>query len=269
MIGLLIALLLIMLAVIYVFLVMPRAVDRPAMDLLMADYAHRGLWNEQYPENSLSAFAHAVQNGYGIELDVHLTKDKKVMVFHDDSLERMCGVRGWIEDHTLAELRTLRLGGTQEVIPLLTEVFSVVDGKVPILIEIKGTSRNAEICEYLAPVMDKYHGAVCIQSFNPLHLSYFRQYRPRFARGLLLTKVDKKQVGGSALLAFVLNRMFTNVVARPDFLSVDGKIRKKPSVLLCRFVFRTPLFVFTARSMKEYRIGRSEGARVIFEKIKP
>ena len=77
----------------YLFLIMPRITHRADLDLVFTDFAHRGLWNETLPENSMGAFENAVAHGYGIELDVHLSSDGKVMVFHDDTLTRMCGVK--------------------------------------------------------------------------------------------------------------------------------------------------------------------------------
>ena len=115
-VALVIMLLIIIAAVIYISLIMPRAIDGADMDLLCCDYAHRGLWNEKVPENSLAAFELAVRAGYGIELDIQLTRDGRIVVFHDVTLRRMCGVDRRLCDLTLAELKTLRLLGTNQQI---------------------------------------------------------------------------------------------------------------------------------------------------------
>ena len=106
----------------YLFLIKPASTRGMDLAKYGTKFAHRGLWDAQSPENSLSAFQKAVDAGYGIEFDIHKTKDGQVVVFHDDTLMRMCGVEGKVEDKTLAELRRLRLGGTDEKIPLLSEM---------------------------------------------------------------------------------------------------------------------------------------------------
>ena len=111
------------------------------------NFAHRGLHSKDctVPENSLTAFRLAAEAGYGIELDIQLSKDGEVVVFHDDTLPRVCGVEGRVDAYTLAELREMRLCGTDERIPLLSEVFEVVAGRSPFIIELKTGPRNREL----------------------------------------------------------------------------------------------------------------------------
>ena len=87
-------------------------------------YAHRGLHcvEDGIPENSLPAFRRAVEAGYGIELDLHLTTDGQLVVFHDDTLDRVCGVSGRVDESSYPELQQLRLSGTEETIPLFSQV---------------------------------------------------------------------------------------------------------------------------------------------------
>ena len=103
------------------------------------DYAHRGLHDNEHgiPENSMAAFQRAVDKGYGIELDVHLTADNQLVVFHDDTLTRMCGINKKISGFLYSYLQQLRLLGTGEGIPLFKDVLALVDGKVPLIIELK------------------------------------------------------------------------------------------------------------------------------------
>ena len=124
------------------------------------------------PENSMAAFREAIRANKGIELDVHLTKDKKIAVFHDDSLKRMCKVSGTIEEKTWEELKNLRLLETAEPIPLLEDVLHLVQGKVPILIEVKLlTEMNwKRLPDCLAKTMEDYKGTFLVQSFNSLVL---------------------------------------------------------------------------------------------------
>ena len=111
---------------IYLFMVAPRMINRAdRTPFKNVHYAHRGLFNSNYPENSLSAFENAVKSNYGIELDVQFTKDKKIVVFHDDNLERLTGDTRDVKDVEYKELKSLKLENTQETIPTLKEVIRI------------------------------------------------------------------------------------------------------------------------------------------------
>ena len=159
--------------IIYLFLIKPAS----TRDLDLAKYgtkfAHRGLWDAQSPENSLAAFKKAVDAGYGIEFDIHKTRDGHVVVFHDDTLVRMCGVEGKIEDKTLAELRELRLKGTDQQIPTLQEMLALVDGRVPLLVELKGAALDTSLCPVANEILSQYKGDYMIESFNPLLVRWY------------------------------------------------------------------------------------------------
>ena len=265
----------IILAVIYVFLVMPRVADASDMDLQSSDYAHRGLHSASIPENSLKAFLLAKENGYGIEFDVRLSKDGEIFVFHDETLTRMCSLNKRLSEMTAFEISQINLNGSSEKIPRLSEVLSLIDGTVPILIEIKHSPEQYKLCKQLCELMDTYNGAFSVQSFDPNILSYFKKYRPRFARGQLVTKISK---GGTysvdsrlknPFVRFALTHMLTNVISRPDFISIDGKLINEPAFLLATFLFRAKGFVFTVKNSKQYAMCRKRSLYVIFENIKP
>ena len=262
-----------MAAVIYAFLIMPRVVDAADMELQSSDYAHRGLWNKRYPENSLAAFALAKAKGYGIELDIQLSSDGRVMVFHDEDLGRMCGVDGKISDYTAEELKSFSLLGTDQKIPELSEVFELVEGRVPLLIEIKGKSLDESLCRTAAELLDQYGGAFAVQAFDPFVLSWFKKYRPRFARGQLVTKTKnyKEQLSGKhkGLVSFALSHMLTNVISRPDFISVEGTHVKAIEVFFISRLFRSKCFVWTARNQGAYQMIRARDMFAIFEIIRP
>ena len=133
----------------YFFSILP-ATSRRQECLKFAEwnYAHRGLWNaaEGVPENSLPAFARAAEQGYAIELDIQITKDGRIVVFHDDTMKRMCGNEGKISDYTYEELQQFHLGDSTEKILLLREALQTVDGRVPLLIEIKMPGLSTAVC---------------------------------------------------------------------------------------------------------------------------
>ena len=139
------------LLVLYAFLTYPGKRRDISPELLGTQYAHRGLHDAEHPENSLSAFALAVKNGYGIELDVRLSKDGVLVVFHDDTLDRVAGIPGKVIDFTAKELSEMRLGGSEEGIPTLAEVLDLVNGRVPLLVEIKEGASDRSVSLATAP----------------------------------------------------------------------------------------------------------------------
>ena len=113
------------------------AKKREKVTAFIQPYAHRGLHNQDAPENTLAAFIAAVDAGYGMELDVQLTADGKLVVFHDNTLERLCGVAQDIRDTEWEALKEYRILGSDQGIPLFTDVLKTVDGRTPLLIEVK------------------------------------------------------------------------------------------------------------------------------------
>lgn len=268
-------LVLVILAVIYVFLVMPRVTDGADMDMQSADYAHRGLHSKGVPENSLTAFSLARDLGYGIELDLRMSADGEIFVFHDDSLARACGVRKAISSMKSAEIRPLRLFRTDEHIPTLKEVLSLVDGQVPLLIEIKPDVNTPALCKRLCLIMDGYGGAFAVESCDPAVLIFFRKYRPRYARGQLVAKFSasdaakNKSIPKSPFKRFALAHLFTNVATRPDFIAVDGRLMHELAFMLSTRLFGRVGFVWTVRTDRQYELCRTKGLYAIFENIKP
>lgn len=139
-------------------------------------FAHRGLFtkDQSIPENSMAAFANAVEHGYGIELDIQLTKDKQLVVFHDHTLTRMCGIDLPVCEMTYEELQKYTLGNTEEKIPLFKDVLELVDGKVPLLVEIKLPTLRTYTCQAADALLQNYRGQYCIESFNPLALRWYK-----------------------------------------------------------------------------------------------
>jgi len=168
-----------------VFLLAPgKATKRQKAPFYGRSFAHRGLHTEDksVPENSLEAFRLAGRAGYGVELDVQLTKDGQVVVFHDDTLDRVCGVPGKLSDKSYDELKLLSLCGTNQRIPLLTEVLEVYQGRGPLLVELKTGSRNRELCEKTYAILSDYPGEVCIESFNPMIVRWFKKHAKDLVR---------------------------------------------------------------------------------------
>lgn len=269
--------LIVIIAVIYIFLTLPRVFDSANMDLLKIDYAHRGLHGDDIPENSLGAYQNAIDNGYGIEIDVQLSSDGEIFVFHDPTATRMCGVDKRIHDMTAEEIKLLRLKNTDEHIPKLSEVLSLVDGRVPLLIEVKYYAETQKLCALLAEMLDPYYGSFAIQSFDPRVLQYFKKHRPRFARGQLVAKAQKRSERSkssdasnqSPIVSFMLSHLLLNVLSRPDFISIQKNHTRELGFVLATEVFKAKAFIWTVKSEKHYELFRRQGYFSIFENIRP
>lgn len=256
-------------AALYLYSISPRRSRLREMRAFMkTKFAHRGYHcaSRKIPENSLAAFKAALDCHYGIELDVHLTKDGQVAVFHDDTLERICGVPGSVESHTYPELHRLFLQRTSEKIPLLADVLSYVNGRVPLLIELKLPGRSLKLCEKTYELLRNYKGPCLIQSFNTLGLRWFRIHAPHILRGQLSANLTEDDDSVPYILRFFVKHMLSNFIGRPDFISYKLKDLPEPGVWLCRVLFKTPVAVWTLNSDKAMRKGISRYDMQIFEK---
>lgn len=206
----------------------PVSADRS--DWLTSSWiAHRGLHNEMTPENTIAAFKGAIEKGYPIELDVTLTKDQQVVVFHDKKLKRLFGIDAYLQDMTYQELAKLEFPDSGERIPLFSEVLSVIDGRVPLLVEIKNEGAVGELERLVYKDLKDYSGQYAIQSFNPYSVKWFRVNAPDVLRGQLsgsfIVSDYDFEYGGTTRLPwykrFVLSNMLMNFESRPNFIAYE------------------------------------------------
>ena len=261
--------LLLLFVLLWLFLILPRTGEGADTEHLWVNYAHRGLHGNGVPENSLSAFSLAVKAGYGIELDVRFTKDGAIVVSHDNDLSRTCEVSKKVSELTLEELRRIRFKGSSEGIPTLSEVLALVGGRVPLMIEIKGKTADPERFTPLAELLDSYMGPFSVISFSPVILSWFKSYRPSFARGQLVTKGVKKGTLKKRAERFAASHMLFNFLSRPDFISINKSIRHRPSARLLTRVVKKNGFVWTVRKKEDYLASVKDGYCAVFEEIAP
>ena len=253
--------------IIYLFLIMPRMFNKPSRAHLMKHfYAHRGLFNNdsEAPENSLLAFKRAVENGYGIELDVQLSKDKIPVVFHDASLKRMCGIDGNVWDYTLTELKSFKLSNSHETIPTFAEALAVINGQVPIIVEYKLDIPRDEVCRLGNELLKSYQGPYCIESFHPLALMWYKKNRPDVVRGQLSKKFwnDKNYKG--KLVYLLPTYLLTNVATRPDFIAYKHSDANNISRRLCGKL-GTLSVAWTIRSLEQYEEAKDKFDLFIFD----
>lgn len=271
--GIIVGLLLV-LALLLLFALKPRYGEKKLTVLRKFRYAHRGLHNAKQgiPENSLLAFRYALAGGFGAELDVHLTKDKRLVVIHDSDLMRVCGVEGKVEEKNLSELRQLRLQETNERIPLLEEVLPLFCGKTPLIIELKTAGGNCrELCYKVCQMLESYQGEYCLESFDPRVLWWLRRNEPFIIRGQLVENFMKQsEVGGlNKPMCVLLTSLLANLLTRPDFIACRYADRNMISARICREVLKAPEVSWTLRSQEELADAEKNGAIVIFEGFLP
>lgn len=250
--------------IVYIFILVRPNAKSPQNKALLCSYAHRGLWGKDIPENSLSAFEKACENGFGIELDVQLSKDGEVMVFHDYSLERMTGETKKLCDLSLDELKSLFLKDTDQKIPTFKEVLALVNGRVPLLVELKGESLDSSLCPKVAEILKEYNGDYCIESFNPFLIFNMKKHLPNAYYGQLYTNVCRDKKKYSPLNIF-LSLMAFNCIAKPNFIAYNKNTRKSLPVKLTTKFYKAPKFVWTAKGEKEIATAKALGEYPIFE----
>lgn len=237
----------------YLFAVKPRMGHR-GDKIKGVFYAHRGLHNKKagVPENTMEAFRKAVDAGYGIELDVQLARDGEVVVFHDFDLKRACGVPGSVSDFTYEELQAFPIMGTKARIPRFRDVLELVDGKVPLLVELKVKARDFSpaICEKADGLLKNYSGEYVVESFHPWALLWYRIHRPQVCRGQLSMNFQKRE-GSFTAVHYMARHLMMNFVGRPDFIAYDIRDCGSVSRNICRKLFGAPSAAWTVRSRKQ------------------
>ena len=232
-------------------------------------YAHRGLHGEGIAENSISAFRAATDAGYAIELDVRLSKDGKLVVFHDNVLDRMTTESGRVDDKTADELSRLRLLGTEDCIPTFEEVLRLVDGKVPLLVEIKEFAGGCNTAQKTVEALKEYGGEFIIESFNPVALSYVRKNMPQVMRGFLSMDFLSEENHRGVRYSLLKNLLF-NFLSRPDFIAYRYSDYKNVSLRFVRRFFGTPTLAWTVKSAEDEESAYLHGFDgVIFEQYIP
>lgn len=264
----------VVLVLFWLYAIAPRMRNRPDFSRLKKfEYAHRGLYaaDKAIPENSMAAFQHAVDHGYGMEFDLQMTKDGKIVIHHDNSLKRICGVDKLISDLTYEELKQYKLCGTDQVCPLFSDVLAMVDGKTPLIIEYKGYGNTVALCEAAWEILKDYKGDYCVESFHPLIVAWFKEHHPQVIRGQLMShfKGKKGDLYPSALSAFFGRNLFTNFITRPDFEAYDYNYRNTLSLRMARRLFGMQEVSWTVRDEETFQKLKDDGCICIFENFEP
>ncbi|MBQ1821143.1 MAG: glycerophosphodiester phosphodiesterase [Clostridia bacterium] len=213
----------VVLFLVYVFMVLPRRAKKgPSAPFRGLMAAHRGLYekDQSVPENSLEAFRRAAENGYGVELDVQLSKDGAVVVFHDDTVDRMTENKGRVDSYTLAELQAMPLMGTEHRMPLFTDVMAVLDGVSPTIVELKSTPNFEELCNKTLAILRTLKGPYCVESFDPRIVRWFYKNAPDLVRGQLTESFSHWRKAGLPLWrCIMMHTLCVNFLTHPQFIA--------------------------------------------------
>lgn len=255
--------------IVKIFVCLGEKIMKDMQWLFSKPIAHRGLHNAELPENSLGAFENAIQNGYPIELDVRLTDDGKVVVFHDDALSRMTGKDGYVSKISSDALNEYKLLDGEKkpstyCIPTFEETLSVVAGRVPLLIEIKNSGSVGPLEKKVTSILSSYTGKFAVQSFNPLSIQYFKDNMPDVPRGVLSCFFTKKDVKGF-IKRRLLKTLALNKYAKPDFVSYCA------DDLPNRYVSKTklPVLAWTVSCNEKAERLCTVANNIIFERFIP
>ncbi len=256
---------------VYLFLIAPAR--RPIAPVFCrTKYAHRGLHDAAggVPENSLAAFRRAKEAGYGVELDVQFTADGQIVVFHDATLIRMCGVDRRVDSLTYDEIAAYTLSGTAERVPLLSQVLSLL-GDTPLICEIKsyGGVKDTRLCEAVYSLLAAYRGLFCIESFNPFMVRWFRKNQPQVVRGILSMEFSPDTPEVSEKQGKILTALLLNFLMRPDFIAYRYTDTSRLGFWLCRHLFKAFTVAWTVGNAWQEIESRKNFDTVIFENYLP
>ncbi|WP_029321960.1 glycerophosphodiester phosphodiesterase family protein [Butyrivibrio sp. AE3004] len=281
------------LVILYLLAIMPRMIGRPSSDKLLVQnlYAHRGLHdnNSTTPENSMAAFKKAVDAGYGIELDVQLTKDGIPVIFHDFTLARVAryneecipdnavrnedgsmGVAGKVIDYTYEELQQFHLLDSNEKIPGFEDFLKMVDGKVPLIVELKIELFDTSVCPTVDRLLRNYNGVYCIESFNPLGLWWYRKKHKDVFRGQLSEEFFREpDILWHTPFYYMLAFLIFNFLTKPDFVAYNHKYARNLSRTICHVLYKNTAAAWTIKSQEELDKNRKLFDIFIFEGFIP
>ena len=226
--------------------------------------AHRGLHDDNIsiPENSLLSFEKAMEKNYPIEIDVQITKDDTIIVFNDKNLLSACGQKIPVSDLSMPTLNQYTIFNSTYNIPTLKETLELINGKVPLLIEIKNFSFNRRLEKKLIEQLSNYKGDFALQSFNPFSVSWIKKHSS-FPVGQLA-----KQFSKPIIVKNILNILLLNKSMKIDFVAIDKESlpNKKIEYLKSKGL---PILCWTVTTNEEEIRAKKYCDNLIFEKFNP
>lgn len=229
---------------------------------------HRGLFNNiDVPENSLKAFELTVKNGYGTELDVQLTKDNKLVVFHDESLKRMCGIDKNLRDLSYEELKELSLLNTNHKIPLFEDVLNVLKEDTPLIVEIKPEGDYLKTTDEAIKLLKKYKRLWIMESFNCFVVKHLKDNYPEIIRGQLSYNMFKEKK--KSIFSFLYTYLFFNFLTKPDFIAYDVKNMNNLSFKIISKLYKSECVAWTVKDQEILKKAKKYYRQFIFDSFIP
>lgn len=245
----------------------------PGLDwLIERPIAHRGLHGNGIVENTLGAAIAAVEGNYGIEVDLQLSADGEVMVFHDATLDRLTDATGPFAARSTAELKRVALRSSTERIPTLQELLAAVAGRTPLILELKSEWKGDErLAAQVARVLAGYAGPVAAMSFDPQLLLALQKYAPGLPRGIVAERYYDDP-GWNPLpprRRFVLGNLLHIPRTKPHFVAYDVHDLPAVAPVFARHLLGMKLLAWTVRTDAERRRAHWWANQMIFEGFRP
>jgi glycerophosphoryl diester phosphodiesterase len=241
---------------------------------LRRPYAHRGLHDaaKGVVENSLTAVKAAMGKGYAIEVDLRAAAHNRPVVFHDATLDRLTGEKGPVAARDADALTAIPLRGSSDTILSFEELLKIVEGRVPLLLEVKSTwARDGAFEANIAAALKDYPGPVAVMSFDPYSVAAFREAAPSLTCGLVACRFD--DAGHWPQLTswqrFAMRHLLLSAFAMPQFIAYDIQALPAVAPLVARFVFGLPLLTWTVRTQEERLRAQRYADAMIFEGVVP
>jgi glycerophosphoryl diester phosphodiesterase len=222
-------------------------------------------------ENTISAVIAAIEHNFSIEVDLQLTADGEIIVFHDDTLERLSEAKGRVDLHDLPSIRAVRLHDSGDHIPTLDEVLEEVSGKVPLILELKSRwNGDRRLEQAVATTLANYAGPIAVMSFDPASMRAMRKLMPHLPRGLVAERFNQEDWRDVPFFyRFALRHLLAAAAVMPNFIAYDVSALPATAPLSIRHVFDLPLLTWTVRTQDEQDIARSWADQMIFEGFDP
>jgi glycerophosphoryl diester phosphodiesterase len=235
--------------------------------------AHRGYHDraEGRIENTVSAVAAAVRRRFAVEIDLRLTADEEIIVFHDDTLDRLTEASGPVDRLTLSALRATRLRDCNEPIPTLDEVLEEVGGRTGLFLELKSDwSGDRRLERAVARALVRYAGPVAVMSFDPRAVSALRHLAPHFPRGLIAGRfASTEEHSPPPHHRFACRHLLAASFALPNFIAYEVEALPASAPLMFRHALGLPLLAWTVRTEVERAIAKRWADQMIFEGFDP
>jgi glycerophosphoryl diester phosphodiesterase len=232
--------------------------------------AHRGLHDRSTGiiENSISAVRAAMGAGLAVEVDLQCAADRMPIVFHDATLDRLTAETGDVAARSVEALAQIPLRDSADCILSLPALLSLVNGHVPLILEVKSTwTREGTFENNIAKLLEPYSGPVAVMSFDPHCIAAFRQAAPNLPRGLIADRFDDPDHWSqlSFWRRFAMRNLLTAAIARPNFIAYDIDALPAVAPLAARFLFGLPLLTWTVKTEEQRDRALRYADAMIFE----